>query len=84
MPFLFVAALMFAQAPAQAAPIIVDKKKQQVCEYVEASGSRMRQRVCHDRNAPAVPGTESASDNAGMFHAPPPAPAPGGVGAPPR
>jgi hypothetical protein len=86
MPMMFVAALMLAGAPAappSQSPIIVDKKKQ-VCEFVEDSGSRMRRRVCHDSDAPADPGVESATGNAGMLHAPPPAPAPGGVGAPPR
>jgi hypothetical protein len=84
MPMMLVAAMILAQAPSQTAPIVVNQKKKQVCEYVEASGSRMRQRVCHDAGAPAEPGIESPSSNAGMFHAPPPAPAPGGVGAPPR
>ena len=32
--------------PAQAAP----KKKQQVCEYLELTGSRSRRRVCRDAN----------------------------------
>ena len=85
MPMMFVAAMMMAQAAAQPAPIIVNKKKDQVCEYVDVSGSRMRQKVCHDRGSSAAgPDAEAAASNAGMFHAPPPTAAPGGVGAPPR
>lgn len=85
MPMMFVAAMMVAQTAAQPAPIVVNKKKDQVCELVDVSGSRMRQKVCHDRGSPATdPNSETAASNAGMFHAPPPAAAPGGVGAPPR
>jgi hypothetical protein len=86
MPLMFVAAMMLAQAPAVAPtqPIIVNQKKKQVCEYIDTSGSRMRQKVCHDVGTPADTGAEAPSTNEGMFHAPPPAPAPGGVGAPPR
>ena len=85
MPMIFVAAVMLAQAAAQPAPIVVNKKKEQVCEYVDVSGSRMRQRVCHDRGAaPANHDAEAATGNAGMFHAAPPAPAPPSFGESPH
>ena len=74
MPMMFVAAaMMLSQAPSTE-PIIVDQKKKQVCEYVDATGSRMRVRVCHDPGAPAIaPNSTDAAPNAGMFHPPPPA-----------
>jgi len=90
---IFVTALMLAQAPAvasaqpvQPAPIVVKKeKKAQVCQYVDDTGSRMRHRVCHDSgDSSQNPNVADATTDPGMFHSPPPAQAPGGVGAPPR
>jgi hypothetical protein len=55
---LFVAAMMLVQAPAvqpqPAQPVKAKKvKKPQVCEYMEITGSRAKQRVCHDADTAA-------------------------------
>jgi len=69
-------------------PIEVDakKKQKQRCQYIEVSGSRMRQRVCTDANGvtQGMPGvaTDSGS-NPGMVHAIP-GPAEGGLGGVPK
>ena len=57
--FMIVTALMMAQAPAAVQPAPVPQKAakkakpQQVCEYFEITGSRQKQRVCHDVNQSA-------------------------------
>jgi hypothetical protein len=54
MSLMVVAALMMAQAPAAAAPTPAPPaaakkpKTQQVCEYIELTGSRSKRRVCRD------------------------------------
>jgi hypothetical protein len=58
MSMVFLAAMMMAQAPAAAqpspaqpqtqAPTAKKQKPQQVCEYIEVTGSRSKRRVCRD------------------------------------
>jgi len=66
---LIIAAMMLAQAPVAAATAQpVPKKPDQVCQYMEVTGSHQRQKVCHDKSAPAEPGLDFSSDApAGMF-----------------
>jgi len=51
---MFLAAVMMAQAPAVAPPVVAQapvakkQKRAQVCEYVELTGSRSKRRVCRD------------------------------------
>jgi hypothetical protein len=65
-----------APAPVPSAPVTVtgDKKPKRVCQLVDVSGSRMRQRVCKDEQGVEVGGTVHISDaasNPGMFKATP-------------
>ena len=93
MPMIFAAALMMAQAAAippspsvQPAQITVKKKKpKEVCQYMEITGSRARQRVCQDVNGQLELGPNFATDapNSGMIHATPGA-AKGGLGGTPQ
>lgn len=50
MSVLIVAMLVAAQQPTPAQPTapVAKKKPQQVCEYLEITGSRAKQRVCRD------------------------------------
>ena len=92
---LFLAATMLAASPEAVQtspagePIEVNGKKQkpkQHCQFIEVSGSRMRQRVCTDSNGvtQGVPGvTSDAGSNPGMIHAIPGA-AEGGLGGVPK
>jgi hypothetical protein len=55
MSMLLLAAMMMGQAPAAAQPAPVQQqaakaKPQQICEYIEVTGSRSKRRVCHDVN----------------------------------
>jgi len=94
MSILFVAALTMAQAPAavlspqpaQSAQPAAKKKTKQICQSFEVTGSRRPQRVCRDENGLFRLGPDVANEapNSGMFHPPPPAPQPFGVGGPPR
>ena len=93
MPMILVAALMMAQAPAAAQPALPApaaqpkaKKPKQICENIEVTGSRRPQRVCRDEDGVFKLGSDVANSapNAGMFHPPPPAPQPVGLGGPPR
>jgi hypothetical protein len=89
------AALMAAQAPAEVQPdgpgqpveVTGEKRKKpkQKCQYVEVSGSRMRQRVCHDDYGTVTrgPNVTDAGVNPGMLHAPP-GPFSGGLGPAPK
>ena len=90
----FLAAMIAAQAAEPVAapagqPVevtgIKKKKPKQSCQYLEVSGSRMRQRVCTDSNGEAerMPGVQDASANPGMLHAIP-GPAKGGLGGVPK
>jgi hypothetical protein len=64
-----VAAMMLVQAPAAepqpAPPAQAAKKvkKPQVCEYLEITGSRAKQRVCHDAegNLEPIPGVSNSA-----------------------
>lgn len=94
MSMILIAALIMAQSPAstqpaQAAPPAqapAKKKPKQICETFQVTGSLRPQRVCRDENGIFRLGPEVANDapNSGMFHPPPPAPRPVGVGGPPR
>jgi hypothetical protein len=58
MSMIFLAAILMAQTPAAvqptaAAPVVKKQKPAQVCEYIEITGSRSRQRVCHDAGTAA-------------------------------
>jgi len=90
----FLAATMLAASPEPVQtgptgePIEVEGKKihKQRCQYVEVSGTRMRQRVCTDSNGitQGMPGvTSDAGSNPGMVHAIP-GPAEGGLGGTPK
>ena len=70
---LIIAAMMLAQAPVAAAPVqtVAKKKPDQVCQYIEVTGSHQRQKVCHDKSAPADLGTDFADAPAGMLKAQP-------------
>ena len=91
---LFLAATMLAASPETVQtsptgePIEVDakKKEKQRCQYIEVSGSRMRQRVCTDANGVTqrMPGITDAGSNPGMVHATPGAAAEGGLGGVPK
>jgi hypothetical protein len=68
---IFVAALMMVQVAAtppaspsiQPAQIVIKKKKsKQVCQYVDVTGSRMSQRVCHDADGGAALDSNVTSD----------------------
>jgi hypothetical protein len=94
MPMIIAAALILAQAAPsspQASPSVVPsqitikkKKPKEVCEYMEVTGSRTRQRVCRDQFGELqLPGVTEAAPNAGMMHAMPGA-AKGGVGGTPQ
>lgn len=58
MSMLLLAAMMMAQAPAAVEPAptrpavqpAVKEKPKKVCQYIEITGSRSRQRVCRDEN----------------------------------
>jgi hypothetical protein len=92
MPLLIAAALMLAQAPAAtppaqpAQPTEKKKKPKQICENFQVTGSYRPQRVCRDENGIFRLGPDVANDapNSGMFHPPPPAPRPAGVGGTPK
>ena len=73
---MLIAALMLAQAPVAGATAqpVAKKKPDQVCQYVEVTGSHQRQKVCHDKSepAPADQSADFASDApAGMLKAQP-------------
>ena len=58
MSMLLLAAMMMGQAPAAAQPAPVQQqaakaKPQQICEYIEVTGSRSKRRVCHDAGSNA-------------------------------
>jgi hypothetical protein len=72
MSLMFLAAMMMAQAPvgtaqqpvaAAQAPVAKKQKPQQVCEYIEVTGSRSKHRVCRDAqgNLDLGPGVHSGS-----------------------
>jgi hypothetical protein len=88
MPMMFVAALMLTQAPTTVQPSepAVKQKPKQHCEYVEVTGSRRPQKVCRDADGvlDLGPDVANSAPNSGMFHAPPPAPAPAGIGGRPQ
>ena len=71
---LIIAAMILAQAPVAAAPAqpAVTKKPDQICQYIEVTGSHQRQKVCHDKGgAQADAGTNIADAPAGMLKAQP-------------
>ena len=70
---LIIAAMMLAQAPVAAAPVqpAVKKKPDQICQYIEVTGSHQRQKVCHDKGAQAEASTDIADAPAGMLKAQP-------------
>ena len=71
MSMMFLAAMMMAQAPAQAQPVapaapqpVAKKvKPKQICEYIEVTGSRSKRRVCRDDsgNLDLGPGVHSGT-----------------------
>jgi hypothetical protein len=69
MSLMFLAAMMMAQAPADAqpapaqAPMTKKQKPKQVCEMIEVTGSRSKRRVCRDAdgNLDLGPGVHSGS-----------------------
>jgi hypothetical protein len=93
MPMMFIAALMMAQAPTAVSPtapvppieVKAKKKPKQNCQFMEVTGSRTRQRVCHDQfgELDLGPGVSNAAPNPGMMHAIPGA-AKGGLGGTPQ
>jgi hypothetical protein len=68
MSLLLAALLLAAPDPAVAAtdaaqqPVTVKREPQQVCEYIEITGSRTRKRVCHnaDGEADLMPGVSNS------------------------
>lgn len=76
MSLMIVAAMMMAQAPAAAqpaapgAPIAKKQKPQQVCEYIEVTGSRSKRRVCRDAdgNLDLGPGVSNSAFGKGTLH----------------
>jgi hypothetical protein len=67
MSILLLAAMMAAQAPTAvqpAAPVAQKEKPKQVCESIEITGSRSRQRVCHDVGSRANLEEYGVSDSA--------------------
>jgi hypothetical protein len=70
MSILLLAAMMMGQAPAAAqpaaspAPVAKKQKPQQVCEMMEITGSRGRERVCHDVGTAANLAQFGVSDSA--------------------
>ena len=84
---MLIAALMLAQAPtvgATAQPV-AKKKPEQVCQYIDVTGSHQRQRVCHDKDtATADQDMDFGNAPAGMIRAMPSGAAPTGVGTPPK
>jgi len=71
MSVMFLAAMMMAQAPAEAAPQAAapaqpaakKQKPKQICEYIELTGSRSKRRVCRDDdgNLDMGPGIKSGA-----------------------
>ena len=71
MSLMVLAAMMMAQAPAEAAPqpaaaaqpAAKKQKPKQICEYIELTGSRSKRRVCHDDagNLDLGPGVRSGT-----------------------
>lgn len=67
---IFIAAVMLAQAPV--AQPVAKKKPEQVCQFIEVTGSHQRQRVCRDKDQQADVDTGIADAPAGMLKATPP------------
>ena len=71
MSLMVLAAIMMAQAPAEAAPqppaaaqpAAKKQKTKQICEYIELTGSRSKRRVCRDDdgNLDMGPGIKSGA-----------------------
>jgi hypothetical protein len=96
MSFFVAMLLISAQAPAAQQPAppaqsaqstqpAAKKKPKQNCQFMEVTGSRTRQRICHDQfgELDLGPGVSNEAPNAGMMHSIPGA-AKGGVGGTPQ
>jgi hypothetical protein len=58
MAWMFLAAMVMAQAPAAAqptpqSPVLKKHKPPQVCEDIDITGSRLQRHICHDANVNA-------------------------------
>lgn len=67
-----IAAMILAQAPVAGAVPVAKKKPEQICQYIEVTGSHQRQRVCQDKNSGTDQNVDFVDAPAGMLKAPPP------------
>ena len=84
---ILIAAVMLAQAPVAGATAqpVAKKKPEQVCQFIEVTGSHQRQRICQDKDTPADQNADFISSApAGMIRALPSGAPPGGFGPPPK